>query len=89
MKYVMAVAAASIWAAFPANAEEVGVGVGISPAGPGVTVGSDRRDRDVDRDRGRTVIKERAPRDRTIVKERDSVPDSPIMINRGRDRDRD
>jgi hypothetical protein len=65
------------------------VGVGISPAGPGVTVGSDRRDRDVDRDRGRTVIKERAPRDRTIVKERDSVPDSPIMINRDRDRDRD
>jgi hypothetical protein len=88
MKYVIAMAAAaSIWAAIPANAEEIGVGVGVSPAGPGVTVGSDRRDRDVDRDRGRTVIKEREPRDRTIIKERDSVPDSPIMINRDRDRD--
>jgi hypothetical protein len=87
MKYVIAMAAAaSIWAAIPANAEEIGVGVGVSPAGPGVTVGSDRRDR---RDRGRTVIKERDPRDRTIIKERDSVPDSPIMINRDRDRDRD
>jgi hypothetical protein len=35
------------------------------------------------------VIREHEPRDRTIIKERDSVPDSPIMINRDRDRDRD
>jgi hypothetical protein len=89
MKYLMAMAmAASIWVAIPANAEEVGVGVGVGPTGPGpgVTVGSERRDR---RDRGRTVIREHEPRDRTIVKGRDSVPDSPIMINRDRDRDRD
>jgi hypothetical protein len=86
MKYVMAMAAvASIWAAIPANAEEVGVGVGVGPAGPGVTVGSDRRDIDRDRDRGRTVIKEHGPRDRTIIKERDREPDSRVMINRDRD----
>ena len=58
MKYVLAmVAAASICAAVPASAEEVGVGVGVGPAGAGVTVGADR-----DRDRERTtVIKEHEP----------------------------
>jgi hypothetical protein len=86
MKYLMAAAAASIWVAMPANAEEVGVGVGIGPAGSGVTVGSERRDR---RDRRRTVTREHKPRDRTIVKELDTVPDNPIMINRDRDRDND
>ena len=74
-------AVASIWAA---NAEEVGVDVGVGPAGPGVTVGSDRRDIDRDRDRGRTVIKEHEPRDRTIIKERDREPDSRVMIDRDR-----
>ena len=63
MKYVLAVvAAASICAAVPASAEDVGVGVGVKP-GVGVTVGSDQRDRDRDRT---TVIKE--PRDTTVVK---------------------
>ena len=82
MKYVIMAAAASIWAAIPANAEEVGVGVGVGPAGPGMTVGSDRGDRD--RERGRAVIHE--PRDRTIIKERDREPDSRVMIDRDRDR---
>ena len=47
MKYVLAVvAAASICAAVPASAEDVGVGVGVKPGvGAGVTVGSDQRDR--------------------------------------------
>ena len=85
MKHVIAmVAAASVWAAIPANAEEVGVGVGVGPAGPGVTVGSERYDRDLDRDRGRTVIREHEPRDRTIIKERDREPDSRVMIDRNR-----
>ena len=90
MKYVLAIAAAaSIWTAIPASAEEVGVGVGVGPAGPGVTIGSDRRDLDRDRgDRGRTVIKEHEPRDRTVIKEHDREPDRRVMIDRDRDRDR-
>ena len=86
MKYVLAIAAAaSIWTAIPASAEEVGVGVGVGPAGPGVTIGSDRRDLDRDRgDRGRTVIKEHEPRDRTVIKERDGEPDRRVMIDRDR-----
>jgi hypothetical protein len=87
MKYVMAMAAAaSIWAAIPANAEEVGVGVGVGPAGPGVTIGSDRRDLDRGRDRGRTVIKEHEPGDRTVIKEREREPDRKVIIDRDRDR---
>jgi hypothetical protein len=80
MKYVLAIAAAaSIWVAIPASAEELGVGVGVGPAGPGVTVGSDRRD--VDRDRT-TVINEHAPRDKTVTKERGREPDRKVMIDR-------
>ena len=86
MKYVMAiVAAASICAAVPASAEEVGVGVGVGPAGAGVTVGSDRRDIDRDRDRERTtVIKEHEPRDRetTVIKEREREPDRKVIIDK-------
>ena len=86
MKYVMAiVAAASICAAVPATAEEVGVGVGVGPAGAGVTVGSDRRDIDRDRDRERTtVIKEHEPRDTTVIKEREREPDRKVIIDRDR-----
>jgi hypothetical protein len=51
--------------ATPAFAEEVGVRVG--PVGAGVTVG-ESHDRNWDRDRDHTtVIKERAPTDRTTV----------------------
>ena len=49
------IAAASICAAVPASAEDVGVGVGVGPVGAGVTVGSDHRNRDRDRT---TVIRE-------------------------------
>ena len=75
MKYVLAIiAAASICAAMPASAEEVGVGVGVGPVGAGVTVGSDHRDRERERT---TVIKERErePRETTVIRERDREPD--------------
>ena len=83
MKYLLAVvAAASICAGMPANAEEVGVGVGVAPGvGAGVTVGSDHRDRDRDRT---TVIKEREPRDTTVIREREREPDSSVTIQRER-----
>ena len=86
MKYVMAiVAAASICAAVPASAEEVGVGVGVGPAGAGVTVGSDRRDIDREGDRERTtVIKEHEPRDTTVIKEREREPERKVIIDRDR-----
>jgi hypothetical protein len=50
--------------ATPALADEVGVRVG--PVGAGVTVG-ESHDRNWDRDHNTTVIKERAPTDRTTV----------------------
>ena len=87
MKYVLAiVAAASICAAMPASAEDVGVGVGVGPGvGAGVTVGSDHRDRDRDRERERTtVIKEHGPRDTTVIKEREREPDRKVIIDRDR-----
>jgi hypothetical protein len=65
MKYILAiVAAASICAAVPASAEDVGVGVGVGPVGAGVTVGEDHRERDRDRT---TVVKEHEPRDTTVI----------------------
>ena len=69
----VAVAAAGICLAMPASAEQVGVGIGVGPAGAGVTVGTSH-DRVV---REREVIRERAPRDETVI------------IRRDRDRDRD
>jgi hypothetical protein len=59
-KYLL-IAATMIAVAAPAMADEVGVHVG--PVGAGVTVGA-ARDRDRDRT---TVIKERAPGERTTV----------------------
>jgi hypothetical protein len=71
-KYLFAAAMVTAIAA-PAFADEVGVHVG--PVGAGVTVGQSHeyRDRDRDRDRDRTtVIRERAPSDRTtIIKKED------------------
>ena len=84
MKYVLAiVAAASICAAMPASAEDVGVGVRAGPVGAGVTVGEDHRDRDRERT---TVIKERErePRETTVIKERDREPDRKVIIDRDR-----
>jgi hypothetical protein len=64
-KYLFAAAMVTAIAA-PAFADEVGVHVG--PVGAGVTVGESHEYRDRDRDRDRTtVIKERAPEDRTTV----------------------
>jgi hypothetical protein len=62
-KYLFAAAMVTAIAA-PAFADEVGVHVG--PVGAGVTVGESHEYRDRDRDRT-TVIKERAPADRTTV----------------------
>jgi hypothetical protein len=66
MKYALVVATVAALAT-PALADEVGVKVG--PVGAGVTVGEDHRDLDRDRDRDRTtVIKEREPSERTVIK---------------------
>jgi hypothetical protein len=64
-KYLFAAAMVTAIAA-PAFADEVGVHVG--PVGAGVTVGQSHEYRERDRDRDRTtVIRERAPSDRTTV----------------------
>ncbi|WP_426609016.1 hypothetical protein [Bradyrhizobium sp. McL0616] len=70
-KYLLTAAMVTAIAA-PAFADEVGVHVG--PVGAGVTVGQSPEYRDRDRDRDRTtVIKERAPEDRTtVIKREDS-----------------
>ena len=84
MKYVLAIiAAASICAAIPASAEEVGVVVGVGPVGAGVTVGSDHRDGERERT---TAIKERErePRETTVIKEREREPDRKVIIDRDR-----
>ena len=82
MKYILAiVGAASICAAVPASAEDVGIGVKAGPVGAGVTVGEDHRDRDRDRT---TVIKEREPRETTVIKEREREPDRKVIIDRDR-----
>jgi hypothetical protein len=66
MKYALIIATVAALAT-PALADEVGVKVG--PVGAGVTVGEDHRDLDPDRDRDRTtVIKEREPSERTVIK---------------------
>ena len=62
-KYLFAAAMVAAVAA-PAFADEVGVRVG--PVGDGVTVGESHEYRDRDRDRT-TVIRERAPAERTTV----------------------
>ena len=64
-KYLFAAAMVAAIAA-PALADEVGVHVG--PVGAGVTVGESHEYRDRDRDHDRTtIVKERAPEDRTTV----------------------
>jgi hypothetical protein len=77
-KSLFAVAMVSIIAT-PALADDVGVRVG--PVGAGVTVG-EPHDRDRDRDRT-TVIKEREPRDTTVIKKEDADGDrSKTVIHR-------
>jgi hypothetical protein len=66
MKRLLIIAAVAALAT-PALADDVGVRVG--PVGAGVSVGEGHRD--YDRDRGRTVVKEREPSDRTTVIKKD------------------
>ena len=64
---VIFVAAAGITlAASVASAEEARIGVGVGPVGAGVTVGQSPS-----YERRTTVIKEREPRDKVIIHERD------------------
>ena len=81
MKFALAIiAAASICAAVPASAEDVGLRVG--PVGAGVTVGQDHRDYDRDRT---TVIRENdQPRDKTVIikdRDRDREPETKTIIH--------
>jgi hypothetical protein len=69
-KYLFATAITCAIAA-PAMADEVGVRAG--PVGAGVTIG-ESHDRDRDRDRDRTtVIKEREPESKTVIKKEDGM----------------
>ena len=63
-------------AASIANAEETRIGVGVGPVGAGVTVGQGPT-----RERRTTIIKEREPRDETVVirKERREPRDKVII----------
>ncbi|WP_424630372.1 hypothetical protein [Bradyrhizobium sp. SYSU BS000235] len=78
---VLTAAAASLLAVVPASADEVGVGVGVGPHGAGVTVGA-APDRYHEHDRT-TVIKEREPRDKTVIikKHREPEPDRKVIID--------
>lgn len=74
------VAAAGITlAASVANAQETRIGVGVGPVGAGVTVGQSPS-----YERRTTVIKEREPRDETVVirKERREPRDKVIIHER-------
>jgi hypothetical protein len=63
MKIALIIAAASLTlAASVASAEEARIGVGVGPVGAGVTVGQSPS-----HERRTTVIKEREPRDETVV----------------------
>jgi hypothetical protein len=66
--------------ATPALADDVGVGVRAGPAGAGVTVGQSPDYRHRDRD-PTTVIKEREPRDRTVIKKNDYDTRSKTVIH--------
>lgn len=72
-------AAGIAFAASVANAEETRIGVGVGPVGAGVTVGQSPS-----YERRTTVIKEREPRDETVVikKERREPRDKVIIHDR-------
>jgi hypothetical protein len=73
------VAATFAMTAGVANAEETRIGVGVGPVGAGVTVGQSPR-----HERRTTIIKEREPRDETVVirKERREPRDKVIIHER-------
>lgn len=80
MKRTLLIAAiAAIGLSSGAMADDVGVGVGVGPVGAGVTVGSGPTH--VHRDRT-TVIKEREPRDKTvIIHKHRNPPDRKVIIH--------
>lgn len=81
-KYLLA-AAMTCAIATPVLAGDVGVRAG--PVGAGVTVGEAPHYRDRDRDRDRTVIREREPRDKTIIKrDEDGVRSKTVIHDRDR-----
>ena len=79
MRYALAVAVLAILGfAVPASAEDADVGVHVGPVGAGVSVDSGREHRDSDHT---TIVKEREPRDKTVIikKEREREPDKVII----------
>lgn len=78
-KTLIFVAASLAMAASVANAQETRVGVGVGPVGAGVTVGQGPT-----HERRTTIIKEREPRDETVVirKERREPRDKVIIHER-------
>jgi hypothetical protein len=80
MKTILILAAAGIaLGATVATAEEARIGVGVGPVGAGVTVGQSPS-----HERRTTVIREREPRDETVVirKERREPRDKVIIHER-------
>ena len=79
MKTLMFAAAGLTLAASVATAEEARIGVGVGPVGAGVTVGTGPS-----HERRTTVIKEREPRDETVIirKERREPRDKVIIHER-------
>jgi hypothetical protein len=78
-KTLIFIAASMTLAASVASAEEARIGVGVGPVGAGVTVGTSPS-----HERRTTVIKEREPRDETVVirKERREPRDKVIIRER-------
>jgi hypothetical protein len=79
--YIAAVSTAIVFGIAVAQADDtrVGVGVGVGPVGAGVTIGQGPS-----HERRTTVIKEREPRDETVVirKERREPRDKVIIHER-------
>ena len=77
-RLIMCAAVGLALTASVANAEEARIGVGVGPVGAGVTVGSAPN-----HERRTTVIKEREPRDETVVirKERREEPREKVIIH--------
>ena len=78
-KLILCVAAGLSLTASVASAEEARIGVGVGPVGAGVTVGQSPS-----HERRTTVIREREPRDETVVirKERREPRDKVIIRER-------
>ena len=78
-KLIIYVAVGLSMAASVASAEEARIGVGVGPVGAGVTVGQSPS-----HERRTTVIREREPRDETVVirKERREPRDKVIIRER-------